>query len=357
MPMAQALPSQGNLYGGNAGIPMPWADPMPQQPAFGVMGGAFRSETAVAKQNVQEEVPKFDEAAFERAFAHAQQDALEHTKAQTSVSSAMRPIEEDPKLYNLREKRLSVYTAIKLRDAIDQGDYSVAMIWLKDLQQLESSGKLTEDVGNARWCVDALHKLTDREAPADVKAQAERLITAIHERLMSLHPLLSSNVPVNQDSVWEDLEAMGLMTRPIPERSEQPLEQQKEDHPIQHNDDELAATAGTLLERVADNTSEKFQNSQFLGLMRRLRDREVRVEDNKIVEVSAQSQSSTFPLAAASAPPHVDPEILGHSAQDFGMPIDSGQELGSSLHPMTEFGTDEISDQSSYYNTDAQYHR
>jgi hypothetical protein len=45
----------------------------------------------------------------------------------------------------------------------------------------------------------------------------------------------------------------------------------------------LAITAGQLLDRVRDNQSEKFQNSQFLKLMRQLRDREVVVEGDKIV--------------------------------------------------------------------------
>ena len=51
-------------------------------------------------------------------------------------------------------------------------------------------------------------------------------------------------------------------------------------------DEELARTAGSLLESVSHDTSEKFQSSVFLQLMRRLRDREVTVEGEKFVEVS-----------------------------------------------------------------------
>ena len=54
---------------------------------------------------------------------------------------------------------------------------------------------------------------------------------------------------------------------------------------MQRNDDALAQTAGELLDKVADNQSTKFQKSSFLDLMRRLRDREARVEGEKIVEV------------------------------------------------------------------------
>lgn len=55
----------------------------------------------------------------------------------------------------------------------------------------------------------------------------------------------------------------------------------------QTNDaDELARTAGELLNNVKHDQSQKFQNSTFFSLMRQLRDREVQVEGNKIVDVS-----------------------------------------------------------------------
>lgn len=49
--------------------------------------------------------------------------------------------------------------------------------------------------------------------------------------------------------------------------------------------DELARTAGALLENVKSETSKKFQESSFLSLMRQLRDREVTVEGDKFVDV------------------------------------------------------------------------
>ena len=53
--------------------------------------------------------------------------------------------------------------------------------------------------------------------------------------------------------------------------------------------DALAETATQLLENVKDDTSSKFQRSNFLTLMRQLRDREVHVEGDKLVEVSVGS--------------------------------------------------------------------
>ena len=50
--------------------------------------------------------------------------------------------------------------------------------------------------------------------------------------------------------------------------------------------EELARTAGQLLENVKGDQSKKFQESNFLSLMRQLRDKEVRVEGDKLVDVS-----------------------------------------------------------------------
>lgn len=50
--------------------------------------------------------------------------------------------------------------------------------------------------------------------------------------------------------------------------------------------DDLARTAGQLLDSVKSDTSTKFQNSNFLALMRRLRDHEVVVEGDKMVETN-----------------------------------------------------------------------
>lgn len=55
--------------------------------------------------------------------------------------------------------------------------------------------------------------------------------------------------------------------------------------------EELARTAGQLLEHVKGDQSQKFQESNFLSLMRQLRDKEVRVEGDKLVDVSIPSST------------------------------------------------------------------
>ena len=62
----------------------------------------------------------------------------------------------------------------------------------------------------------------------------------------------------------------------------------------QQDPDALARTAAQLLDSVKNNQSSKFQNSQFLELMRQLRDREVTVEGDKIVGMNGVEESRTM---------------------------------------------------------------
>lgn len=48
--------------------------------------------------------------------------------------------------------------------------------------------------------------------------------------------------------------------------------------------DDLSTTAGLLVSSIAHEQNPKFQNSEFMGLMKRLRDREVIVEGNDMVD-------------------------------------------------------------------------
>ncbi|KAG5648593.1 hypothetical protein DXG03_003204 [Asterophora parasitica] len=58
-----------------------------------------------------------------------------------------------------------------------------------------------------------------------------------------------------------------------------------------HDADELAWTAGLLLDNIKHEQNPKFQKSQFMGLMRQLRDRDVVVEGNQVVSNEGQQAS------------------------------------------------------------------
>lgn len=342
-PVAQAPAIQPQpQYGGMSGYSMGgfagntfMQTPMYQQPAV--------SEVAQGKQRAQDAVPAFDEAAFEQAFlqaeAEAAQDLLAESEQQNAhaaqaVPAAMdydRPGEMDPLLRRMRGTRPAVYSALQVWSEMGLGRTEEAVTYLDNMLRWEQQGKLIEDANEAKWIVDSLRQIINRDAPQEIKSRSESLIKAINERLMSQYPL-DVNTPITNDPLWEEIEQAGYMRAPEPLQQKQPT--QKEDIPQRNDDDEMAATAGQLLEKVADNTSEKFQNSQFLNLMRRLRDREVRVEEDKIVEVDAQAspapaQSSntttTIPPQSHQSPstqiPPVDPTILNHAATDFEMPI------------------------------------
>lgn len=116
-PVAQAPALQQNTYGGMSGYGMGGFAPQPfmQTPSF---QNAQVSEVAQGKQRAQEAVPAFDEAAFEQAFAQAQQDMLADAEAEQKRAEAAqanpevlgldRPGEMDPLLIRIRETRPGV---------------------------------------------------------------------------------------------------------------------------------------------------------------------------------------------------------------------------------------------------------
>lgn len=72
--------------------------------------------------------------------------------------------------------------------------------------------------------------------------------------------------------------------------------------PAQESDD-LARTAGALLTSVQGDQSDKFANSQFLQLMRQLRDKEVVVEGDAILPVASAGQGGQEATDSVSPPP------------------------------------------------------
>ncbi|CAD6441524.1 7facf1ac-f920-491b-a552-7b1c9d017295 [Sclerotinia trifoliorum] len=61
-----------------------------------------------------------------------------------------------------------------------------------------------------------------------------------------------------------------------------------------HATDALSRTAGELLSNVSDNQSDKFQNSQFLQLMRQFRDKEVTVEGDQVVGTPMKGKQGVY---------------------------------------------------------------
>jgi len=96
----------------------------------------------------------------------------------------------------------------------------------------------------------------------------------------SVDRLVADQPPVDQARLGAD-----LIHDPSSESRNSPQEPE--------DPDALARTAAQLLDSVRHNQSNKFQNSQFLELMRQLRDREVMVEGDKIVGGGSSNGTTT----------------------------------------------------------------
>lgn len=94
--------------------------------------------------------------------------------------------------------------------------------------------------------------------------------------------------------------------------------QQEEPRAEGQDDDALAATAQELLEKVEHNQTEKFRNSQFLGLMRKLRDREVKVRGEEMVETV--STTSTTSITGTSTSMNIPNHVAEAQAEAFLKP-------------------------------------
>ena len=83
-----------------------------------------------------------------------------------------------------------------------------------------------------------------------------------------------------------------------------------------HDGDELARTAALLLENIKHEKNPKFQNSQFLGLMKQLRDGQVIVEGNQMVESDGRMSSEVDVKGKGRAIDHVP--LSAFNFQDSG---------------------------------------
>ncbi|KAL9625877.1 MAG: hypothetical protein Q9160_000198 [Pyrenula sp. 1 TL-2023] len=128
-----------------------------------------------------------------------------------------------------------------------------------------------------------------------------------------------------------------------PNTTENTQSQQDTQHEADADADSLARTAGELLHSVKDDSSEKFQQSNFLALMRRLRDREVVVRGEDIVE---NALAPPLPMENGDGDGDSNklynnepPEPLGSGtaptpAEEMQPLYDSGQlQQASALHP------------------------
>ncbi|OJD37790.1 peroxin 20 [Diplodia corticola] len=171
--------------------------------------------------------------------------------------------QEDPRL---RTARLRMFqNSLQNQDSISAADK----------QQLEAAkfNQLVADVGTESrlFPVVASSTITATDIRTTIRSEMSSLNQRPEELLRNMNPpemVLNETPQPLQHSVHEQ------------------QQQQQQQTPLNNDDEELARTAGQLVDSVSHDTSQKFVQSRFLALMRQLRDHEVRVDGDKIVETT-----------------------------------------------------------------------
>ena len=108
--------------------------------------------------------------------------------------------------------------------------------------------------------------------------------------------------------------------------------------------DELAKAAGQVLDAVRHEQNPKFQNSQFLGLMKQLRDREVIVEGNKMIpKEDATEWASDFQSSLDMKGKGKAVDLSTPTSQINGDPIMSFAPPPGMLHGNVSFNSEALS--------------
>ena len=195
--------------------------------------------SSVSKQKQPENVlgSEFDEAAFEKAFDLARMEVIES------------------------ENRGKGEVATSKDDVISSQHIKTSGAELP----FQVSGNTSADSKEVLQKLTATNEYVGRE----------------QERLQELYnlPVLPSEQGKMEFAEYENI---------VDEAS---MDERKDLENDMEADEELARTAGQLLDSLKDEQSEKFQQSNFLALMRQLRDKEVRIEGDQIVDVSNSSSS------------------------------------------------------------------
>lgn len=147
----------------------------------------------------------------------------------------------------------------------------------------EAFARAFEEAAKAEMEVrEEAHTEAIQESSQGVELGQDIMIEESAERLIASENALLDQERIGADSIYD----------PVSE----------ELHRDQEDPDALARTAGHLLDSIRHEQSTKFQNSQFLELMRQFRDGQATVEGDKVVgmgyEPGGLEGDETFKVAA-----------------------------------------------------------
>lgn len=187
------------------------------------------SSIAQGKQRAEEpQTSQFDAAAFAAAFDAATQDAV----AEDSI-------------------------AAEIQADRDEVDFLVAKEEAKQTTRRQRGGQISH--------------LTGMDLSSDIRTD------------MAQDSNDSLSWPLHQEATHDNVNVIDDIMQDLSADADTQGEEKMQPPAV---DEELARTAGQLLQSVSHETSQKFQDSVFLQLMRRIRDKEVKVEGEHFVEVS-----------------------------------------------------------------------
>jgi len=216
-------------------------------------------------QQAQQE--SFDDAAFENAFEQASAD-IEMQHHLGEVKEDGRDLFQDV-LYIRNVLESSFKGSHQNLDETMQGTANW-FTWLEECDPLPAEVIRGTDIGKTLRDI-IKHDSIPQEDIYNFKTRAREL-NATYARI------LEESVANTTAPEIEETQRIGADT--IPAKEETFQVQQPEDN------EELAKTAGALLDSVKGDQSQKFRESNFLALMRRLRDREVQVQGDEFKDVS-----------------------------------------------------------------------
>ena len=265
-----------------------------QMARFGGMNG-FQSSFAQQNMNPSFQskgkepvTEQFDEAAFERAFDQARYDMMgEEEMEDVSTSVA----QDDVQFEITDDMRV---------------DYQEELMRLEkqNKARLLAAGQEADRMEDRQNGQDTM-----MESGLESRQENAALRDYYQEQLKML----------DESEELDEIDNLEALQDPHQIREGAINEQAESQERAKEDDDALAATAQELLEKVQHNQTDKFRNSQFLGLMRKLRDREAKVEGDQMVETNnVRSTHLQIPsVAPTSHPVLVSASRMSTSASVF----------------------------------------
>ncbi|KAL9711601.1 hypothetical protein Ac2012v2_004672 [Leucoagaricus gongylophorus] len=110
--------------------------------------------------------------------------------------------------------------------------------------------------------------------------------TPIQQQAQASIPSLSDQLSWDKEFTAQEVQLASII-------AEQTQQESGVTNKTQFEGDELAKTAGVLIENLKHETNPKFQNSQFMSLMKQFRDGEVVVSGNQVVQNDSTTKNSS----------------------------------------------------------------